>query len=98
CSPWDRPTLSYIAMHSEPSTSKRTGKKSELALLALIRDRARNSNCGKPTSALRLGIGDDCALLRLRRSEELAITTDLSIAGRHFALGWHPPEAVGHRA
>ena len=28
----------------------------------------------------------------------MAVTTDLSIAGRHFRLDWHPPEAVGHRA
>jgi thiamine-monophosphate kinase len=46
---------------------------------------------------VRLGIGDDCALLRPRPGEELAITTDLSIAGRHFRLDWHPPESVGHR-
>jgi thiamine-monophosphate kinase len=25
------------------------------------------------------------------------VTTDLSIAGRHFRLDWHPPESVGHR-
>jgi thiamine-monophosphate kinase len=47
---------------------------------------------------LRLGIGDDCALLRPRRGEELAVTTDLSIAGRHFRLDWHSPESIGHRA
>jgi thiamine-monophosphate kinase len=46
---------------------------------------------------VRLGIGDDCALLRLRAGEELAVTTDLSIEGRHFRLDWHPPESVGHR-
>lgn len=46
---------------------------------------------------VRLGIGDDCALLRPRAGEELAVTTDLSIEGRHFRLGWHPPESVGHR-
>jgi thiamine-monophosphate kinase len=44
-----------------------------------------------------LGIGDDCALLRPRPGEEIAVTTDLSIDGRHFRLGWHPPESVGHR-
>jgi thiamine-monophosphate kinase len=44
-----------------------------------------------------LGIGDDCALLRPRAGEELAVTTDLSIAGRHFRLDWHPAESVGHR-
>jgi thiamine-monophosphate kinase len=47
---------------------------------------------------LRLGIGDDCALLRAKPEEEVAITTDLSIEGRHFRLDWHAPESVGHRA
>jgi thiamine-monophosphate kinase len=65
--------------------------------LDLIRQiRARSSNLRG--AVLRLGIGDDCALLRPRRGEELAITTDLSIAGRHFRLDWHPPQSVGHRA
>jgi thiamine-monophosphate kinase len=54
---------------------------------------------GRPSGpAIRLGIGDDCALLRPRRGEELAVTTDLSIAGRHFRLDWHPPQSIGHRA
>jgi thiamine-monophosphate kinase len=35
--------------------------------------------------------------LRLKPDEELAVTTDLSIEGRHFRLDWHPPESVGHR-
>lgn len=65
----------------------------ELALLARIRARAAHAS----HSGLRLGIGDDCALLGVRPGEELAVTTDLSIAGRHFRLEWHAPEAVGHR-
>ena len=69
--------------------------KGELAVLAEIRARAARQN---RSSGLRLGIGDDCALLAPRAGEELAVTTDLSIAGRHFRLDWHPPEAVGHRA
>jgi thiamine-monophosphate kinase len=36
-------------------------------------------------------------LLRPRAGEELAVTTDLSIEGRHFRLDWHPPESIGHR-
>lgn len=80
-------------MRSKRDDSTSTGKQGELALLREIRARvARASGAG-----LRLGIGDDCALLRPRAGEELAITTDLSIAGRHFRLDWHPPEAVGHR-
>ena len=66
----------------------------ELALLRRIRLRATQT----PPPELRLGIGDDCALLRLGAGEELAVTTDLSICGRHFRLDWHPPESVGHRA
>jgi thiamine-monophosphate kinase len=67
----------------------------ELALLGAIRRRASS---GGSFAGLRLGIGDDCALLAPRRGEELAVTTDLSIAGRHFRLDWHQPEAVGYRA
>jgi thiamine-monophosphate kinase len=66
----------------------------ELALLGEIRQRAARA----ANRELSLGIGDDCALLAPRRSEELAVTTDLSIAGRHFRLDWHQPESVGHRA
>ena len=66
----------------------------ELALLHRIRLRAAQT----PTPELRLGIGDDCAILRPSLDQELAVTTDLSIAGRHFRLDWHPAESVGHRA
>src|SRR5579864_4623730 len=64
----------------------------EAALLRQIRDRA-----AKASSEVPLGIGDDCALLTLRAGEELAVTTDMSIEGRHFRLDLHPPESVGHR-
>ena len=67
---------------------------SELDFLREIRARAGRGVRG---SSVRLGIGDDCALLDLRPGEELAVTTDLSIAGRHFRMDWHPPESVGHR-
>jgi len=65
----------------------------ELALLRRIRAGALRSS----RSGLRLGIGDDCALLAVQANEEVAVTTDLSIAGRHFRLDWHPAESVGHR-
>ena len=66
----------------------------ELGLIERLRARAAK----QPTREVRIGIGDDCALLRPRTGEELAVTTDLSIAGRHFRLDWHCPESVGHRA
>ncbi len=62
-----------------------------------IIERIRSQATRKSYAGLALGIGDDCALLQLRRNEQIAVTTDLSIAGRHFNLDWHPPEVVGHR-
>ncbi len=50
------------------------------------------------SSALRLGIGDDCAILRVRAGEEIVVTTDFSLEGRHFRRAWHPAAAIGHRA
>ncbi|MGD0345924.1 MAG: thiamine-phosphate kinase [Terracidiphilus sp.] len=74
-----------------------SGKPGELALLKQIRARAAQRSHGVARGALRLGIGDDCALLRIGVGEELAVTTDLSIDGRHFRLAWHSPESIGHR-
>jgi len=79
-------------MPRTPKTS-RASSLGESALIQRIRLRA----AGTTPPELRLGIGDDCALLRPGPGEELAVTTDLSIAGRHFRLDWHPPESVGHR-
>lgn len=67
----------------------------ELDLIASIRRRAAAGAARSP--GLRLGIGDDCALVRLRPGEDLAVTTDLSLDGRHFKLEWHPAESIGHR-
>lgn len=47
---------------------------------------------------LRLGIGDDAALVEIRRGHELILTTDLSIEGVHFLRHLHPPRVVGYRA
>jgi thiamine-monophosphate kinase len=80
-------------MPSKESGTRSAATLGELALLRQIRSRAIQTSEG----GLRLGIGDDCALVRPRPGEELAITTDLSIAGRHFRLDWHPAEAIGHR-
>jgi thiamine-monophosphate kinase len=46
---------------------------------------------------VRLGIGDDCAILRPKAGQEFVITTDLSLEGTHFRGGWHSAESVGHR-
>jgi thiamine-monophosphate kinase len=88
-------------MQSGPK-QPRAGKPGELAvgevaLLKQIRARAAHLSRGAAHGGLRLGIGDDCALLRVGSGEELAVTTDLSISGRHFRLDWQTPESIGHR-
>jgi thiamine-monophosphate kinase len=80
-------------MPSRKATATDRGR-GELAIIRHIRERSG----GVAGSGVSLGIGDDCALLRPRRGEEFAVTTDLCIAGRHFRLDWHTPESVGHRA
>jgi thiamine-monophosphate kinase len=80
----------------------------EKALIARIRrmakaDRQRQADRSvrpKRTSVFTsvfTGIGDDCAVLRLRPGQESLVTTDFSLEGIHFRLDWHPPESVGHR-
>lgn len=46
---------------------------------------------------MRLGIGDDCAVLRPKAGYEVCVTTDFSLENTHFRRAWHPPESVGHR-
>ncbi len=84
------------SMQSGPK-QPRAGDPGELALLKQIRARAARLSHGIAPGGLRLGIGDDCALLRIGAGEELAVTTDLSISGRHFRLEWQVPESIGHR-
>ncbi|MBN2360291.1 MAG: thiamine-phosphate kinase [Deltaproteobacteria bacterium] len=46
---------------------------------------------------VRLGIGDDAALIALPPGRELAITTDTALEGVDFALDRFPAEAIGWR-
>jgi thiamine-monophosphate kinase len=59
--------------------------------------RARAGRGARDDGALRVGIGDDAAVLAVRPGEELVVTTDFSLEDVHFRRGWHAPEAVGHK-
>ena len=67
---------------------------SEREILRVLRARTARLPGG---SGVRIGIGDDCAVLTPRAGEEMLVTTDFSIEGRHFRRDWHEPEAVGHK-
>ncbi|WOP15817.1 thiamine-phosphate kinase [Ottowia sp. SB7-C50] len=49
------------------------------------------------TQTIALGIGDDCALLQLAPGQQLAISTDMLVEGRHFFADVDP-DALGHKA
>lgn len=54
-------------------------------------------NKGSSRSDTRLGVGDDCALLRPRPGMELAVTVDTLVSGVHF-LADTDPVGLGHKA
>lgn len=66
---------------------------SETDRIADIRRRA-----ARPAGAVRLGIGDDAAILRHEAGFETVVSTDLMIEGVHFDLAWSTPELLGRKA
>jgi thiamine-monophosphate kinase len=51
----------------------------------------------RPARTAMLGVGDDCALVRVPAELALAVTTDLMVEGTHFLPG-SDPERLGHKA
>jgi thiamine-monophosphate kinase len=50
----------------------------------------------RPTPNAVLGVGDDCALLQSAPGMQLAVSTDMLVAGRHFFADTDP-QALGHK-
>jgi hypothetical protein len=69
------------------------------AFQAVASTRAQNASASQTPSArvVRIGIGDDCAVLRPPHGHDLVVTTDLLLETTHFRRDWHSPEAVGYR-
>lgn len=66
-----------------------------MAEFRLIRDHF--SDIGPVRADVALGIGDDCALLRVPEGHELAVSIDTLVEGVHFLPGCDP-EGLGHKA
>lgn len=65
----------------------------ELEIIAAIRARAR-----KNVEGLRLGVGDDAAVIQSGRAKDFLACCDLSIEGVHFRREWAPPVWIGRKA
>lgn len=81
------------AANPRTTLPRTSGPLGELQLIQYIRKISTKSR----NSLVKLGIGDDCAILHPPPSSELLVTTDFSLENRHFRRATHPPEAVGHR-
>jgi thiamine-monophosphate kinase len=69
----------------------------EFALIERFFNTSTNASLLSDTNAITLGIGDDCALLNLEPQNQIAVTTDMLVEGRHFLPNANP-EWLGHKA
>ena len=69
--------------------------KSEFELIEAIARRTRRARKDGP--GVVVGIGDDAAVLRFAAREDVVLTTDAMVEGRHFERGWLKPREIGWR-
>src|SRR5712671_1746831 len=61
-------------------------------------ERAGRKLPSRTSAGLRVGIGDDAAVVRPKEGVEWVLTTDAFLENVHFLSRVHPPEAVGYKA
>jgi thiamine-monophosphate kinase len=61
----------------------------------LARIEALTANTRTHSSGIRLGIGDDAALFKVKSGFDQILTCDWFLEGSHFLRDKHPPDAVG---
>jgi len=69
---------------------------SELGEFGLIDHLTKNFKIKQKTTVK--GIGDDAAVLAVKSSEEIVVTTDLLVEGVHFDLSYMPLKHLGYKA
>src|SRR6266852_3487665 len=72
--------------------------RTERELIELIRARIPSRAASSRAVGLRIGIGDDAAVLRRQRGSEWVLTCDACLENVHFLAPVHPPRVVGYKA
>ena len=67
--------------------SSRSTPLGEFDLIERFFKTGADSTRSKADQSVTLGIGDDCALIKPPENEEIAITSDMLVEGRHFFAG-----------
>lgn len=63
-----------------------------------ITEMLRRSKAAQITSRIVTGIGDDCAVYRASKTEDLLFTCDMVVEGTHFIRGTHTAAQLGRKA
>jgi thiamine-monophosphate kinase len=75
---------------SQKQTQIRTSSSSKVGEFDLIERFFKQRSVDHPNPAIALGIGDDCALINPGNHQQVAISTDMLVEGRHFLAGADP--------
>jgi thiamine-monophosphate kinase len=75
----------------DPGESATLGALGEFGLITAVTDRL------EPGAEVRLGPGDDAAVLSVPKGE-VVCSLDMLVQDRHFRLDWSSPDDVGHKA